>query len=114
LGIEKWAVVGLTDAAKGSGFTRDLHKLRGEQMETRIAVIAIIIEDLESSEALNQLLHEYNGHIIGRMGVPYRQKKVSIMSVMLDAPQNTISALSGKIGMLPGVSSKTLYSKVES
>jgi len=93
--------------------------MRGEKnrmekkIETRIAVIAVIIENLDASEALNQLLHEYGEYIIGRMGVPYRQKKVSIMSIMLDAPQNAISALSGKIGMLPGVSSKTLYSKVE-
>lgn len=85
-----------------------------KRIETRIAVIAIIIENLDASETLNQLLHEYSEYIIGRMGVPYRQKKVSIMSIMLDAPQNAISALSGKIGMLPGVSSKTLYSKVES
>lgn len=84
-----------------------------KKIETRIAVIAVIIENLDASEALNQLLHEYGEYIIGRMGVPYRQKKVSIMSIMLDAPQNAISALSGKIGMLPGVSSKTLYSKVE-
>jgi len=85
-----------------------------KRIATRIAVIAVIIENLDASEALNQLLHEYGEYIIGRMGVPYRQKKVSIMSIMLDAPQNAISALSGKIGMLPGVSSKTLYSKVES
>lgn len=85
-----------------------------KRIETRIAVIAIIIENLNASEALNQLLHEYSEYVIGRMGVPYRQKKVSIMSIMLDAPQNAISALSGKIGMLPGVSSKTLYSRMES
>ena len=85
-----------------------------KKIETRIAVIAVIIENLDASEALNQLLHEYGEYIIGRMGVPYRQKNVSIMSIMLDAPQNAISALAGKIGMLPGVSSKTLYSKVES
>lgn len=80
-------------------------------METRIAVIGIIIEDLGVAEELNQLLHHYSAYMIGRMGVPYREKKVSVMSVMLDAPQDVISALSGKIGMLPGVSSKTLYSK---
>lgn len=82
-----------------------------KHMKTRIAVIAIIIEDLESSEALNQLLHQYNEYVVGRMGIPYRQKQVSIVNVILDAPPDAISALSGKLGMLPGVSSKTVYSK---
>lgn len=82
-------------------------------METRLAVIAIIVENRDSVEALNQLLHEAGDYIVGRMGVPYREKKVSVISVILDAPQNVISALSGKLGMLPGVSSKTVYSKAE-
>lgn len=81
-------------------------------METRIAVIAIIVEDREKSEEINQLLHEYGEYIVGRMGVPYRSKKLSIISVILDAPQEKISALSGKLGMLQGISSKTLYSKL--
>lgn len=81
-------------------------------METRIAIIAIIVEDINSSMELNDLLHQYNEYVVGRMGIPYRQKHVSIMSVVLDAPQNVISALSGKLGMLPGVSSKTVYSKL--
>ena len=81
-------------------------------METRIAVIAIIVEDRERSEEINQLLHEYGEYIVGRMGVPYREKKLSIISVILDAPQEKISALSGKLGMIPGISSKTLYSKI--
>lgn len=80
-------------------------------MKTRIAVIAIIVEDRGRSEEINQLLHEYGEYIVGRMGVPYREKNLSIISVILDAPQEKISALSGKMGMVPGISSKTLYSK---
>lgn len=81
-------------------------------METRIAVTAIIVEDMESAEGVNQLLHEYRQYIVGRMGVPYREKQVSVISVILDAPQDVTSALSGKLGMLKGVSSKTVYSRM--
>ena len=79
-------------------------------METRVAVMSIIVENNESVEKLNALLHESGEYIIGRMGIPYRKRKVSIISIALDAPQNTISALSGKIGALKGVSVKTAYS----
>ena len=81
-------------------------------METRVALIGIIVEEESSVAALNELLHRYAPYIIGRMGLPYRQKGVSIISVVLDAPQDAISALSGKIGRLEGVSAKTLYSNV--
>ncbi|MEE0420788.1 MAG: TM1266 family iron-only hydrogenase system putative regulator [Lachnospiraceae bacterium] len=81
-------------------------------METRIAVIAIIVEDSGSVEELNAILHQYAHYVVGRMGVPYHPKKVSVISVILDAPQAEISALSGKLGMLSGVSSKTVYSKL--
>lgn len=81
-------------------------------MATRVAVMSIIVEKADSVEALNQILHENGQYIIGRMGIPYRQKKISIISIALDAPQNTISAMSGKIGNLPGVSVKTAYSSV--
>jgi putative iron-only hydrogenase system regulator len=81
-------------------------------METRIAVIGIIVENPDSVEALNQLLHEYGKYIIGRMGIPYAKKKVNIISVAIDAPQDEISALSGKIGRLAGISVKTVYSAV--
>lgn len=81
-------------------------------METRIAVIAIIVEDRGKSEALNRILHDYGEYIVGRMGIPYRSKGVSVISVILDAPQEKISALAGKLGMLDGVSSKTVYSKI--
>ena len=81
-------------------------------METRVAVMSIIVENPEAVEVLNGILHEYGEWIIGRMGIPYRKRRVSIISIALDAPQNTISALSGKIGKLPGVSVKTAYSAV--
>ena len=79
-------------------------------METRVAVMSILVENPDAVEPLNALLHEYGEWIIGRMGIPYRRRKVSIISIALDAPQNTISALAGKIGKLPGVSVKTAYS----
>ena len=81
-------------------------------METRVAVMSIIIENLDAVEQVNTLLHEYGEHIIGRMGIPYRRRGISIISVAMDAPQDTIAALSGKIGRMPGVSVKTSYSSV--
>lgn len=81
---------------------------------TRIAIMGIIVEDTDSVEALNELLHEHGRHIIGRMGIPYRDRGVNVISVVLDAPQDEISALAGKVGLLPGVSVKTLYSNVAS
>ena len=81
-------------------------------MESRVAVISIIVENRESAEKLNALLHEYGDYIIGRMGLPYRARKINIISVAIDAPQDDIAALSGKIGALPGVSVKTAYSGV--
>ena len=80
--------------------------------ETRIALVGIIVEDMEQTEKINHILHIYGSYIIGRMGVPYRQRMVSIISIVLDAPNSVISALSGKLGMLPGVQTKTIYSKV--
>ena len=81
-------------------------------METRVAVMSIIVENSEAVEKLNGILHEYGEYIIGRMGIPYRKRNISIISIALDAPQNTISSLAGKIGSLPGVSVKTAYSSV--
>ena len=81
-------------------------------MESRVAMIGIIVEDPASIEELNQILHAYGEHIIGRMGLPYPKKGINIISIAVDAPQDTISALSGKLGGLPGISSKTAYSKV--
>lgn len=80
-------------------------------METRVALIGIIVENSDSVEKMNALLHEYGSWIIGRMGVPYRQKGISIISVVIDAPMGKISSLSGKLGMLDGVSTKTIYSR---
>ena len=79
--------------------------------ETRAAVLAIIVEDTESAESLNGILHEYAEYIIGRMGLPYRKKNINIISVAVDAPNDIINALSGKIGRLNGVSVKAAYSK---
>ena len=81
-------------------------------METRVAVMSIIVENSESAETINAILHDYSQYIIGRMGIPYRQRNINIISIALDAPQNTIAALSGKIGQLGGVSVKTAYSSV--
>ena len=81
-------------------------------MENRVAVAGIIVENPDSVERLNAILHEYGQFIIGRMGIPYPEKKINIISIALDAPQDQISALSGKIGRLDGVSVKTAYSVV--
>ena len=81
-------------------------------METRVALIGIVVENPDSVEQLNALLHQYRQFVIGRMGVPYKEKNVSIISVAVDAPGDVISALSGKLGMLPGVTAKTLYAKL--
>lgn len=81
-------------------------------METRVALIGIIVEKPDSVEQLNHLLHEYAGYIVGRMGIPYRERDISIISVAIDAPQDTINTLSGKIGRLDGISAKTVYSNI--
>lgn len=83
-------------------------------METRVAIIGIIVENPESVGRLNEILHSHAQHIVGRMGIPYRAKKVNIISVAVDAPQDAISALSGQIGRLPGVTAKTIFSHVRS
>jgi len=78
-------------------------------MDTRIALIGIIVENPDSVDMLNSILHEYRKYVIGRMGVPYKEKDVSIISIAVDAPQEITSAMSGKIGRLKGVTSKTVY-----
>ena len=78
----------------------------------RLAVIAIVVEDSACVPELNALLHEYSTHIIGRMGIPYPARKVSLISVAIDAPSDEISALTGKLGRLPGATVKTAYSKI--
>lgn len=81
-------------------------------METRVALIGIIIENSEAVDSVNSILHNYAPYILGRMGIPYREKNINIISIAIDAPQDIISQISGKIGRLPGVSAKTAYSGV--
>ena len=81
-------------------------------MEKRVAVIGIIVESSDSVDSINTLLHEHSACILGRMGIPYREKNVNIISIAVDATQDEISSLSGKIGRLPGVSTKTAYSNL--
>ena len=81
-------------------------------MELRIAAITIIVEDTESAQAVNEILHEYGHYVIGRFGLPYRERKVNIICIVLEAPQDKINALSGKLGRLPGVSAKATYSNI--
>lgn len=82
-------------------------------METRVAMLAIIVREGTAVAALNDLLHQYGKYIIGRMGVPYHPRGVNVISVALDAPADVISALSGKIGRLPGITAKTVYAPEE-
>jgi len=81
-------------------------------VESRVAIIGIIVEAESSVEALNAILHDYGKYIIGRMGIPYRARKVNVISVAIDAPQDVISALAGKLGRLEGISAKAVYSNV--
>lgn len=83
-------------------------------MKTRVAVMSIIVKSGDTVEKLNRILHDYSGYIIGRMGIPYRQRNINIISIAMDAPQDTISALAGKLGNLEGVSVKTAFSEVQS
>ena len=82
-----------------------------EKKDTRIAIIGIIVSDTEASEKINEILHRYSQYVVGRMGIPYREKKVSVISVVVDAPEDIIGAMSGKLGMVPGIATKTVYSK---
>lgn len=81
-------------------------------MTTRVALIGVVVENPDSVARLNEILHTYGDYIIGRMGIPHKERGISIISVAIDAPQDVIAALSGKLGNIPGVSSKTIYSKV--
>jgi putative iron-only hydrogenase system regulator len=81
--------------------------------ESRIALIGIVVENKDAVEKLNLLLHEYGDYIFGRMGVPHREKGINVISVAIDAPNDIISALSGKLGMIPNISVKTIYQKTE-
>ena len=81
-------------------------------MEKRIALIGIIVENTDAVEKINSILHEYGEYMVGRMGIPYPKRHISVISIIVDAPNDVISALSGKLGMLPHVNTKTVYSKV--
>lgn len=81
-------------------------------METRVAVMGIIVENTESVKELNDILHNYGNYIIGRMGIPYRKHNINVMSIAIDAPQDVTSSLAGKIGALDGISVKTAYSNI--
>lgn len=81
-------------------------------MQTRVAIIGIIVENPGSVSRLNEILHEYGQYIIGRMGIPYREKGINIISIAIDAPQDVISSLAGKVGRLDGVQTKTAYSSI--
>lgn len=81
-------------------------------MNSRVALIGIVVEKAESVETLNRILHEYGSYIIGRMGIPYAKRNINIISIAVDAPSDIISALSGKLGRLDGISTKAVYSKV--
>ena len=83
--------------------------LGGAVMDTRVALIGIIVSNPDSVESINKLLHSYSEHIIGRMGIPYRKKNISLIAV--DAPNDIVSALAGKLGQLDGVSTKTIYNE---
>lgn len=81
-------------------------------MDTRVAVIGIIVENIDMTDKVNAILHDYSPYILGRMGIPYRERGISIISIAVDAPQDVINTLSGKIGKLPGISAKTAYSNI--
>ncbi len=81
-------------------------------MDTRTALIGIVVENPDSVDKLNSILHDYKKHILGRMGLPHPAKDISIISIAMEAPADTISALSGKLGALPGINTKTIYAKV--
>ncbi len=81
-------------------------------METRVALIGIVVENFDSAQKINDILHHYGQYIIGRMGIPYKERNVSIISVAVDAPTDVISAMSGKLGRLDGVSAKTVYARL--
>ena len=81
-------------------------------METRVALIGIVVENDHSIDKMNKILNQYGQYIIGRMGIPYHKRQINIISIAIDAPSDVISALSGKLGMLEGVSSKAVYSKI--
>lgn len=91
-------------------YHKEVHSI---MKETRIALIGIIIEEEKGITPANQLLHEYRDYIVGRMGIPYRAKDINIISIVLDAPETAISTLSGRLGMIDGISVKSMFAKTK-
>jgi len=85
-----------------------------DNLESRIAVIGIMVEDFDATEKINLALHDYGKYIVGRMGIPYKDRNIHVISVIIDAPNDIISSLSGKLGMIRGVTAKAMYSKLPS
>jgi putative iron-only hydrogenase system regulator len=111
--VFSWRGLAAAQILAASFGVRSFFMCRKERtMETRVAVIGIIVENPDSVERVNDILHRHASYILGRMGIPYREKGVSIISIALDAPQDVINSLSGAIGKLPGVSAKTAYSNL--
>lgn len=86
--------------------------MEADKSATRLAIIAIIVEEIEQTDRLNRILHDYSQYIIGRMGIPYSKKNVNVISVVVDAPNDIIGAISGKLGMIENITVKTVYSKL--
>lgn len=82
-------------------------------MATRVAILSIVVENPDSVTELNRILHEYGNFIIGRMGIPYHRREISLISVVVDAPADTISAMAGKLGRLSGITSKALFARLK-
>jgi len=116
LAAAAWAVIAchLSASFPEGAFFCPKTALARWSMATRVALIGIVVENLESVEKLNAILHQYGEYIIGRMGIPYRERRMSIISVAVDAPEDVISAMAGRLGMLPGVSAKIIYAKKDS
>ena len=93
-------------------FVFNPNQRNGIAMETRVAVLAILAESFESAEQINTLLHDFGPYIVGRMGLPYRERNVNVISIVIDAPPDKINALAGKLGRIEGVTAKAVYSNV--
>lgn len=103
-----WVILRSFFSVKGNAFFICMEKV----MENRVALVGIVVNNEDSVEPLNKILHDYKEFIVGRMGIPYRDRGVNLISIVIDAPNDCISALTGRIGMLSGVTAKALYSKV--
>lgn len=108
-----WLIMWICYAVSApAGKFRQAFLIWRNEMETRVALIGIVVENFDSAQKINDILHNYGQYIIGRMGIPYKERNVSIISVAVDAPTDVISAMSGKLGRLDGVSAKTVYARL--